>query len=412
MLSTYSYSALNTFRTCPRKFKFQYVEKLDVPKRVTADTYLGNAVHRTLARLYQLGSDGIVWPLEDTILFYRDEWEKLDRKTITLIDEYHTVDDYIRLGEEMLARYYERYQPFDEGTLLGTELRLRLSLPDTPFKFTAIIDRLWKRDDGVVEIRDYKTGRRLAKPHEEAFLYQMGLYQLAVQENYPQFEKIELAQHFLRMDEVVSYRMRLDELEELTEDIRVTVVEAIEAERLDEFPPKESPLCHYCAYSSLCPAKRHQLTLEEAKRQSVDSGRTPEEEAYELATRFIEVDRNKKQLEAEHKVLKSELIETARVMDVTKIVGENGDIRVTFDPKEEFVTKTKAPGEFAELSHLARQLDLDEYFVLDGKALMKDVYRKRRLDEEELVKLKEFVVEAEHPRVTAKLKQERESGED
>jgi len=28
------------------------------------------------------------------------------------------------------------------------------------------------------------------------------------------------------------------------------------------------------------------------------------------------------------------------------------------------------------------------------------------------MKLKEFVVEAEHPRVTAKLKQERESGED
>ncbi|MFQ6009417.1 MAG: RecB family exonuclease, partial [Candidatus Zixiibacteriota bacterium] len=175
MLSIYSHTALNTFRTCPRKFKFQYVEKVEVPKKLTADTYMGNAVHRVLAILYKLGEDGIVYPINDMIASYEQQWEKVDREYITLTDEYHTVDDYIRLGREMLVRHYEHYHPFNQGILLGTELNVMFTLPHTGFKIRAIIDRLWKRDDGAVEICDYKTGRTLARPQDESFFYQMGL---------------------------------------------------------------------------------------------------------------------------------------------------------------------------------------------------------------------------------------------
>lgn len=412
MPSTYSYSALRTFRTCPRKFKFQYVDKVDIPKKVTADTYLGNVVHRVLAKLYRLGSDGIVYPLDDMITLYRGYWEKVEREFISLTDDYHTVDDYIRIGQQMLVKHYEQYQPFNQGTLLGTELHLRLALPDPPFKFTAIIDKLWKRDDGVIEICDYKTGQRLVRPQDEDFLYQMGLYQLAVQENYPQFETIELAQYLLRLDEVVRYRMRPDELDRLTEEIRAAVVETIQAERLDDFPPKEGYLCTYCDYFDFCPAKRHQLTLDKDKGEKEGSEETPEEKAYALATKFIEVNRRKKELEAEHASLRSEIIEAAKELNVTKLTGAAGTVHIALSRKEEFVTKTEDSRAFAELSHLARQLDLDEYFVLDGKALMKELYQKQRLSEQQLKKLQAFVVEKERSVVTARPKRETEPEED
>jgi len=51
VLSTYSHSGLKTFRNCPRKFKFQYIEKPQIPKRIGAEAYLGNAVHRVLQTL-------------------------------------------------------------------------------------------------------------------------------------------------------------------------------------------------------------------------------------------------------------------------------------------------------------------------------------------------------------------------
>lgn len=404
MLSTYSHNALNIYRACPRKFKFKYVDKVDIPKRVTADMYMGNVVHRVLSKLYKLGSDGIVYPVDHMIAFYKDQWEKVGREFITLTDNYHTVDDYIRMGQQMLIKHYERYKPFDEGTLLGTELRLYFPLDGTPFKFLAVIDRLWKRNDGVIEICDYKTGRGLVRPHDENYFYQMGLYQLGVQANYPQFEEIELAQYFLRMDEVVRYRMRPDELERLAEDIRVDVIETIDAERLDDFPPIESHRCNYCDYFTLCPAKRHELILQQQEDKEDDSGQTLQQKAYALASKFIEVDQRKKQLEAERESLRSEVIQIAREMSVTKLAVAIGTVHVALGRKEEFVTKLEDLHAFAELSHLARQFGLEAYFALDGKALMKEIYQKRRLNEEQLAKLKQFVQEKERAVVSARLK--------
>ncbi|UCC45017.1 MAG: PD-(D/E)XK nuclease family protein, partial [Candidatus Zixiibacteriota bacterium] len=158
MLSSYSYSALDTYQSCPRRFKFAYVDRVKVVKTVTADTYLGTAVHRILKKVYALGADGILLPLEDALEEYHQEWQKLDRKALSVTSNYHTVDDYIRIGREILSRHYERYRPFNQGTLLGTEINLNFVLEGTPFKFRSIIDRLWKRDDGTVEICDYKTG--------------------------------------------------------------------------------------------------------------------------------------------------------------------------------------------------------------------------------------------------------------
>jgi len=406
MPSTYSYSALRTFRGCPRKFKFQYVDKVDIPKKVTADTYLGNVVHRVLAKLYRLGSDGVVCPLDDMIALYRGYWEKVEREFITLTDDYHTVDDYIRIGQKMLVKHYEQYQPFNQGTLLGTELHLRLALPDTPFKFTAIIDKLWKRDDGVIEICDYKTGQRMVRPQDEDFFFQMGLYQLAVQENYPQFETIELAQNLLRLDEVVRHKMRPDELDRLAEEIHAAVIETIQAERLDDFPPKEGHLCPYCDYFDFCPAKRHSLMLEQ---QEDSEELSPQQQAYDLATRFLETYRRSREAKGELEALRTELIKLSKDQELTTLQGKSGQVTVRTARREKFVTKSEDAGLFADLSHLAREWKLDEYFDLNTRALMKELYQKKRLLPDQLEKLKVYVHEKEESRVTPKLNSEKDA---
>ena len=64
MQSKLSHSALDTFRTCPRKFQFSYVDRTPVPKRLFAFNHLGNAVHRQLKIAYQWGAEGRLYPLE------------------------------------------------------------------------------------------------------------------------------------------------------------------------------------------------------------------------------------------------------------------------------------------------------------------------------------------------------------
>ncbi|HWR83784.1 MAG TPA: PD-(D/E)XK nuclease family protein [Candidatus Deferrimicrobium sp.] len=404
MLSRYSYSSLDSFRTCPRQFKFRYVEKVDVPRKVTADTFLGNVIHRTLARLYELGSDGVLLPQPEMLSFYRAQWESARQQHISLTDEYHTVDDFIRLGERLLSKHYERYQPFTQGTLLGTELRLTFTLDGTQYRFLAIVDRLWKREDGVVEICDYKTGRNLARPTDEDFRYQMGLYQLAVAQNYPQWKTIELAQYYLRMDEIVRHQLRPDELDELQENLRGAVLETIEAQRLDSFPTIEGRHCSYCDFFTLCPAKRHKLMIDAQRAGSAEATGSPAERAYALATRFLEIDQNSKLADAERTALRTEIIALAKEMNVTRLEGAGGRVQVTVSRKEEFVTKSDDARAFAELSKLAREFGLNEYFVLDGRGLMKEIIQKQRLNKEQLERLRKFAATKEHAVVTAKAK--------
>lgn len=403
MLSGYSFSSLDTFHVCPCKFKYAYVDRVRVVPVVMADTYLGSAVHRVLKLLYELGADGVLMSRDDAVKVYLEQWEKLDRDQITVESEYYTVDDFIRIGQEMLERHWERFKPFNQGTLLGAELNLTFQLPGTPFNFKCYIDRLWRREDGTVEICDYKTGQHLAQPSDRRFFYQMGIYQLAVQTHYPQFREIEVAQYYLRRDTIVSHRLRPDELDQLSEQLRLAVVETIQASRSDNFPPREGNHCSYCAFQLMCPAKAHRRLLdqeEEAENQGRDSAQTLKEMTDEFLSKYAE----EKRVSAEVVGLREKLLEAARRHGMSRLDGDLGKVSVSFARGKEFVTKTNDESAFAELSSLARRLGLEEYFKLDTRSLMKEVYSKQRLGEAQLKLLEEFMVERERTRVTPRLK--------
>jgi RecB family exonuclease len=402
MLKSYSYSSLDTFRKCPQQFKFRYLDKIPVPKKVSADQYLGNTVHRVLQQLYKQGANGVLIPLDKAKQLYMSEWEKVNTDSIAVVSNYLGIDDYIRLGDEMLVRHYEKYQPFNQGTLLGTEVNLTFTLPGTAFKLRAIIDKFWKREDGTIEIADFKTGQHLVRAQDDAFYYQMGLYQVAVQSSYPMLEKIELAQYFLRMDEVVSRSLSPEEVDQVTEDFKNAIIATLTAERMDDFPTQEGPLCSYCDYYHLCPAKRHAKMLEEGEAEDGE-GKSLPQQAYEKTTEYLEKYRQQKILKGELDVLKKELVALCDEMKVNKLRAQNGHLSVKKWREEKFVTKTENEMEFAELSALARRLKLDEYFALDGRSLMKEGYAKQRLSAEVQELLKPFVRERESVRVTAKL---------
>ena len=121
----------------------------------------------------------------------------------------------------------------------------------------------------------------------------MGLYQLAVQANFPQLTNIELSQYYLRMDEIVTDKLTPDRVDQLKEDLRLTVIETIQAERLGDFPTRESGLCDYCEYEELCPARRHRLMLnrEDEEEPSV----SPKQQAFDKVTELLDKHQQMKQ---------------------------------------------------------------------------------------------------------------------
>ena len=401
MLKSFSFSSLRMFRDCPQKFQFQYIKRVSTPKVETADLRLGNIVHDVLRQLYRRSADGVPVSLEDTLALYESSWAEVDKDTISVGSDYMGIDDYISNGNKMLTTFHDKYFPFDQHTLLDVERKLSFTLPGTNFKFSGVVERLLKKADGTVEICDYKTGRHIVRATDPDFCYQMGLYQLAVQANFPQWDKIELAQYFLKMDEVVADRLTPERVDQLVEDLRLAVIGTIEAERRDDFPTNESPLCNYCDYIELCPAKRHRLMLEDEEKQENASG-TPEQQAFDKATELLDKNDQLKQLKAETDALKSDLVRLSAELGVNRVEGQGGYVTIKSSREEKFVTKTSDPKAFAELSFIARQLELDDYFKLDGPVLMKEVIRKQRLDEASLTRLAPFIIEKETHRVTAR----------
>ncbi|MDX9858290.1 MAG: PD-(D/E)XK nuclease family protein [candidate division Zixibacteria bacterium] len=405
MLKRYSHSAIATFRTCPRQFKFKYIEKPDVARRVTADAYMGNAVHRALKQLYSAVGMGRVLPLEQVLAVYDAEWEKPEKRQITVVKESVTVDDYIATGRKMLTRYYTSNHPFDQGTTLATERTITFDLPGSTHRMTAIIDRLWRRPDGMIEICDYKTGDHLPQgPRDRVFFFQMGIYQLAVQQTWPDFRDIELVQYFLKMDEKITHRMSEEDLDVLQTELKNAIAETIHAERRDEFPTTEGGHCGYCEFFDLCPAKRHRLILEKESGEKEGSEVSTAESAARLVERYLDVHERLREIKSEADALKVDLARAAGDLGVNKLVGGTGEVSVKVSRKEKFVTKTGDEQGWADFGAVVRQLHLDDYLVPDANGIYRDIYKKGLLPDEDLQKLAAFIIEKEEITVRAKLK--------
>lgn len=411
MVKKFSHSSLGTFRNCPRQFKFQYIEKVATPRRVFAHLQLGTIVHRQLAWLYRVSSDGVEVARDELLRRYDDDWGKLDPTVLEVSGEYLAVDDYIENGRKMLRTFYERYHPFRPGVLIGAEMGIDFTLPDTPFVFRSIVDRALKLDNGVLEIADYKTGGgNLPAAGDPAFRTQMGLYQLAMQAKHPQFREIELVQYWLKHDEEVRTRLRPEELDELTLQLKDEVLATRLAEQLDDWPTKESTLCNFCDYFKLCPAKRHRLMLEAES----DADKTSVLTAAELADRYIEVHEQSTQLKAEEEALKEDLKKAARDLAVDKLSGRHGDVLVKLGSDQKLPTKSANPKAFAEVTNLVRQWghDYEAFFKLDGDAVMKELYQKGRLDDAQREALDKYVVVKDRSRITVRRRDTADDDED
>ena len=125
----YSNSRIDTFETCPRKYKFRYVENLRVDSE-GVEAFVGKRVHETLEKLYKDLKLTKLASLEDLLRYYEQEWEKNWNANVRVVREGITPGHYFELGRQCLRDYYKRYHPFDQGRTLGLEERIEMKLKE------------------------------------------------------------------------------------------------------------------------------------------------------------------------------------------------------------------------------------------------------------------------------------------
>ena len=252
MQSTFSPSSLNCFEKCPKQYWFRYVEKRPVDTE-GIEAFVGKRVHEVLERLYQFAAEGMVPSLERVLYRYHANFEKaFDAERIRIARAGTDVDLYRRNGSRCLENYYRTHYPFDADETIGIERKIGFALGGDPkYKLRGIIDRVARTREGVLEIHDFKTGRRIPKQDELDRDRQLGLYELGLRDELGETGPIRLVWHYLLANQVRVSERGAEQREQLRVETR-NVIDRIRTEQT--WKTKTSALCGWCEFRDACPA--------------------------------------------------------------------------------------------------------------------------------------------------------------
>ena len=235
-----SYSSINTYETCPAKFRFQYEERL--PQSPSPALSFGDSLHRALHRFH----DRPV-PVAPSLP------ELLD-----ILDAVWVSDGFADASEEMAyhdhgRRVLEQYHHENAGSYrIPAALEFRFQIEAEGVTLSGVIDRMDRIPGGGYEIIDYKSNRRLPPQDRIDGDLQLSIYFLAAREVWG-IEPEKLTLYYLLPGERMSTTRTAGDVDALRRRIG-TVAERIAAGR---FEPHVNPLCGWCDYQPVCPIFRH-----------------------------------------------------------------------------------------------------------------------------------------------------------
>lgn len=241
-----SYSSMNTYETCPAKFKFQYEDR--VPQGRSAALSFGDSLHRAL-HLFHNRPVPVPPSVDELLEMLEACW--VSEGFMDASEERTYVDH----GRQVLAQYH-RENAGDYRIPAALEFRFTIDVEGVAL--SGVIDRMDRIPGGGYEIVDYKTNRRLPPQARIDQDLQLSIYHMAAREIWG-IEPERLTLYYLLPGQrMTTVRTRKD-VDELRRRIGV-VAERIEA---GMFEPRQNPLCDWCDYQALCPLFRHRYEQEQ-----------------------------------------------------------------------------------------------------------------------------------------------------
>ena len=386
-MTIYSHSRLEAFKSCPLKYKFNYIDKIKREEE-GIEAFLGSRFHEVMEKIYK-DLPFRKYSLDELLDFYEDDWDKRYHDKIVIATKERKAKDYKEIGKKFIGDYYERYYPFNQGKVLGIERPVMINLDDQgEYKLRGYIDRLDQAKDGIYEIHDYKTSKSLPEQSKMDEDRQLALYQIGIQNMWNDVYHIELVWHYVAFDKEIRSKRTEEELDELKKNT-IDLIKKIESTR--EFLPNESRLCGWCYYQDICPLYKHEYMVGNlpANKYLKDSG-------VKLVNKFAKLDDKKKgyqtkieEIDEELKEIKEAVIQYAGNIGVEVVIGS--DHRLKISSSEKIKVPGKESKERESLIALLNQLNkLEEVSALDV-AELKKVIKEEKWDAIILEEIKKLV---------------------
>lgn len=229
-----SKSKINTYLKCPREFKYQYIDEIEMPPNEYME--LGTNVHSIAENYVKIYGDN---PQENP-RYYLDLIAKQKNMNINDID--------IHLNS--LASFFDKAFIKKDYKVFSQEEYLT----DDTHNFSGITDIILENPEGELVVIDYKTG---SSSSFSKCRLELGYYKMLVESNYnkpvisagiffTKDNKLRLL-HFKDEDNKRKYICNKELNDGL--DTLYAVRENINA---GKFPKNEQFLCRYCTYSDIC----------------------------------------------------------------------------------------------------------------------------------------------------------------
>ncbi|MEA3248347.1 MAG: PD-(D/E)XK nuclease family protein [Nanoarchaeota archaeon] len=313
-MTVYSHSKVSCFENCPYQYKLKYIDKIKVDVPTTIECFMGDIVHQTLEKLYKDKKFMNEISKEKLLEFYDTLWNREYSDDILIVKKDLVSENYKKMGAKFVGDYYDKYEPFEEMTILGLETTDRMTLPEGN-QWHVRIDKLGCDDKGNYYVVDYKTNARMKDQEEADEDRQLAMYSFWVKDKFRDCKKVILKWNMLAFNkEVVSERTD-EQLAKLQEDVCARIKEI---ESATEFPRKQTGLCPYCVYKSICPSFKHELELEE---KSIEEFK--KDDGLKLVDEFSEVKMQLGELKKKSEELKTKLVVYGKQFGIDAVYGSN-----------------------------------------------------------------------------------------
>jgi len=241
-------SKVASFKDCALAFRFANIDRLPEPPSPAATK--GTLVHRALELLFCEPAPARTVPVALECLDRARAEMATDPEYVGLGLDAAAAAEFAAEAEALLRRYFTLEDPRTVHPI-GMELRLEVQVGSLTLR--GIIDRLELDADGGLVVTDYKTGRvpglmqeqsRLGGVHFYAFLCERVLGRRP-----SRIQLLYLSDPVAIVTEPSAQSIR--GLEQRT----AAIWKAVERACADEdFRPRPSALCNWCAFQDYCPA--------------------------------------------------------------------------------------------------------------------------------------------------------------
>lgn len=369
-MSIYSFSQLQVFQQCPRKYQYKYVDKIKEKEfESSPDLILWHSVHKVLENLYNninvFKIPNLQDVLEDFHATRNQEIEEATKEKPLQIKWQQTLEDYIRRWEHYVNAYYKKYAPFTGVQVIATESMMNFQLDTNgQQQFRGVIDRIDKEDDTFI-INDYKTNKNLPPEQKQEYTEQLTLYGLALQQKYGKyFKQIKARLHYLHFDITDEREVTDQVLNEVVQKYS-SIIEWVEHKKFAynmgdkrAFEPIQNQYCKYCEYMSICPLRAHMKYDDE-----VLWGELGANTVKHLVDEYVQFAKQESESKAQKEILKDMLVEYLEKKWFLKLFGNEYKISASQWESISIKDKDILMKKLEELWILDQTIDIDRFKV-------------------------------------------------